>query len=78
MSFGQVLLTLGVAVLVFDSTKLPKLLKDLAWLVAKYRQYYLVWMGKVEQLLQQTTVEQQLAENQKKAAKIELIKPQKD
>lgn len=71
MSSGQLLLTVGVALLVFDSKKLPKLIVDVACLFATCRQYYCDWLAKLEQLLQQATLEKKLEQNKKKAQQIE-------
>ena len=71
MSSGQLLLTLGVALLVFDSKKLPKLIVDAACLFATCRQYYYDGMAKLEQILQQAMLEKQLEQNKRKAQKIE-------
>lgn len=71
MSSGQLLLTLGVALLVFDSKKLPTLIVNLALLFAKCRRYYHEWVLKFEQILQQATLEKQLEHNKKKAQDIE-------
>lgn len=71
MSSGQLLLTVGVALLVFDSKKLPKLIVDVAGLFATFRQYYYDWLTKLEQLLQQATLEKNLEQNKRKAQQIE-------
>ena len=71
MSSGQLLLTLGVALLVFDSKQLPKLIVNVACLFATCRQYYQDWVAKLEQVLHQAMLEKQLEQNKKKAQKIE-------
>ncbi len=71
MSSGQLLLTLGVALLVFDSKKLPKLIVDAACFFAACRQCYYDGMAKLEQILQQAMLEKQLEQNKRKAQKIE-------
>lgn len=70
MSSEQFLLTLGVALLVFDSKKLPNLIKNVAYLVATYRRYYQKWVAKVDQVLQQALLEKQLEQNEQKAREI--------
>ena len=71
MSSGQLLLTLGVALLVFDSKKLPKLIVNLACLFATCRQCYQDWIAKFERILQESLREKQLECNNKKAHEIE-------
>jgi Sec-independent protein translocase protein TatA len=71
MSAGQLLLTFGVALLVFDAKKLPKLIVNVAYLFAALRQLYQDLMGKFEQLLQQASLEKQLERNEKKAQQFE-------
>lgn len=71
MSSGQFLLTLGVALLVFDSKKLPKLIENVAYLFATCRQYYHDGVMKFERILQQTLQEKQLEHNERKAQAID-------
>ena len=71
MSSGQLLLTLGVALLVFDSKKIPQLFVDLAWLLAATRRHYSAWLVTWEQILQQAVAKKQLEQNNQKAQKIE-------
>lgn len=71
MSSGQLLLTLGVALLVFDSKKLPNLMINVALVFVTCRRYYQEGVLKFEQMLQQVTLEKQLEQNKKKAQAIE-------
>lgn len=71
MSSGQLLLTLGVALLVFDAKKLPKLIVNVAYVFATCRQYYHEWLGRLEHLLEEATLKKQLEQNEKKAQKFE-------
>lgn len=73
MSSGQLLLTLGVALLVFDSKKLPTLIVNIALLFATCRRYYHDGVMKFEHILQQAMLEKQLEQNKKKAQEIEQI-----
>lgn len=67
MSLGQMLLTVGVALWVFDAKKLPQLMVDLTAILETcqryYRQIWINYADKFHQNLQQQT----LIENQLKA-----------
>ena len=71
MSSEQFLLTLGVALLVFDSKKLPKLIKNVTYVIATYRQYYQTWAAKCDQVLHQALLEKQLEKNEQKARDVD-------
>lgn len=71
MSSEQFLLTLGVALLVFDSKKLPKLIKNVTYVIATYRQYYQTWAAKWDQVLHQALLEKQLEKNEQKARDVD-------
>ncbi len=71
MSIGQLLLTAGVALWVFDAKKIPKLVSDLASMVSMVQRYYqralTLWDGCVQQAINN----QMLAHNESKARHIE-------
>ena len=71
MSIGQLLLTAGVALWVFDAKKIPKLASDLASMVSIVQRYYqralTLWAVWVQQAINQQT----LAHNESKARQIE-------
>lgn len=71
MSLGQFLLTLGVALLVFDSKKLPKLIENVAYIFAICRQYYHDGVMSFERILQQAVLEKQLEQNEHKAQAVD-------
>jgi Sec-independent protein translocase protein TatA len=72
MSSGQFLLTLGVAHLVFDSKKLPKLIENVAYLFVRCRQYYHDGVMSFERILQQAVLEKQLEQNEQKAQAVDI------
>lgn len=67
MSIGQLLLTAGVALWVFDTKKIPKLVSDLASMISICQRYYqrLAMIGR--DWLQQEVNKQTLAQNESKA-----------
>jgi len=71
MSSGQFLLTLGVALLVFDSKKLPKLIENVAYLFVRCRQYYHDGVMSFEKILQQAVLKKQLEQNEQKAQAVD-------
>ena len=71
MSLGQFLLTLGVALLVFDAKQLPKLIENVAYLVATCRQYYHDGVMSFEKILQQAVLKKQLEQNEQKAQAVD-------
>jgi len=71
MSIGQFLLTTSIALWVFDSKKLPKLLSNLAVVIAMGRRYYDGLTNRFEQLLQQELNQVQLDRNEKQAQEVE-------
>lgn len=71
MSLGQFLLTLGVALLVFDSKKLPKLIENVAYLFATCRQYYHDGIMSFDRILQQAVLKKQLEQNEQKAQAVD-------
>ena len=73
MSSGQFLLTVGVALLVFDSKKLPSLIVNVAQLFATLRRFYQEGVAKFEHVLEQAVLEKKLEQNQKKARDYEQI-----
>lgn len=73
MISGQFLLTLGVALLVFDSKKLPKLIENLAYLYATCRQFYHEGMQKFERIMQEALQQKQLEQNERKAQEMDKI-----
>ena len=71
MSTGQFLLTVGVALWVFDSKKLPKLLSNLVIAISICRQYYYSIASKFEQALEQALNQRQLESNERRAKEVE-------
>ncbi|PJD91635.1 MAG: hypothetical protein CK424_06305 [Legionella sp.] len=71
MSLGQFLLTIGVALWVFDSKKIPKLISNVAIIISICRQYYYSIAARFEQILEQALHQRQLERNEQKAQEVE-------
>lgn len=71
MSSEQFLLTIGVALLVFDSKKIPHLIANMAVVISTWRRWYHDMAVKFEQTLQQALYQKQLEQNEQKAQEAE-------
>ena len=71
MSMGQLLLTAGVALWVFDAKKIPNLVSDLVSFVAICQRYYQRLLSQWGAWMQQEVNKQTLAHNESKAMHVE-------
>ena len=71
MSAGQLLVTVGVALWVFDPKKMPVVLSHVVRAIAMFRQYYTRIAQTMEQILQRELHQQTLVNNQLKAQQAE-------
>lgn len=71
MSTGQFLLTVGVALWVFDAKKIPKLISNMAVVISICRQYYYSIAARFEQVMEQALNQRQLEHNEQKAQQAE-------
>jgi Sec-independent protein translocase protein TatA len=71
MSTGQLLLTVGVALWVFDAEKMPQLVSNLARTLSICQRYYHTLLAKGDALLQQEMNKLALVRNELKAKQAE-------
>lgn len=71
MSTGQLLLTMGIALWVFDAKKIPQLVSNVVVVIAAVQRYYAFFMGKCDELLGQELHKLTLERNEKKARQVE-------
>lgn len=71
MSAGQLLVTVGVALWVFDPKKMPVVLSHVVRAIAVFRQYYTRIAQTMEHILQRELHQQTLVNNQLKAQQAE-------
>lgn len=71
MSIGQLLLTLGVTVWVFDAKKLPQFVSNIAKAMAMLQSYYHNIAAKCDALLQHELNKTTLEHNELKAKQVE-------
>lgn len=71
MSMGQLLLTAGVALWVFDTKKIPKLVSDLSSIFSICQRYYQRALTQSKAWVQREVNKQTLVHNEAKARQIE-------